>query len=79
MNSGGVFAAAIARQTASGVSGISMAVMPSGLSASSTALTIAAGAAIAPASPQPRLALVELGSDERQIAGARQRVIHERP
>ena len=44
---------AIARQTASDVSGMSMSVTPSGDSASRTALTIAAGAAIAPASPQP--------------------------
>src|SRR5271170_363877 len=46
-------ALAIARHTVSGVNGMSISVTPRGASASSTALTIAAGAAIAPASPQP--------------------------
>ena len=40
-------------QIRSGVAGISIDVTPSGASASSTALTSAAGPAIAPASPQP--------------------------
>jgi hypothetical protein len=64
---------------------MSISVTPSGASASSTALTIAAGARSGFAAAfrsqrvvRARLALIELGFDERQIAGARQRVIHER-
>src|SRR5215210_3345862 len=43
----------IVRQTFSGVSGMSMCRMPSGASASTTALTTAGAAAIVPASPAP--------------------------
>src|SRR2546425_2291824 len=43
----------IACHTRCGVAGISRSVTPSGASASSSAPTTAAGAAIAPASPQP--------------------------
>src|SRR5262249_53405573 len=46
-------AARIARHTRSGVIGMAMSRTPSGPSASSTAPTSAAGAAIEPASPQP--------------------------
>ena len=46
-------AACTSDHTFCGVSGISILVMPSGASASNTALTIAGGAAIQPASPTP--------------------------
>src|SRR2546422_203282 len=42
-----------ARQTRSGVAGMSMSVMPSSASASTTAFITAAGEAIAPVSPTP--------------------------
>ena len=44
---------AMARNTRSGVAGMSRAVTPSGASASSTAFMMAGGAPIVPASPQP--------------------------
>jgi hypothetical protein len=44
---------AMARHTRSEVAGMSISTMPSGANASTTAFMIAAGAPMAPASPQP--------------------------
>src|SRR5580658_1325179 len=49
----GMLCAAIARHTRSDVAGISRSLMPSGASAFTTAFITAAGAPMAPASPQP--------------------------
>ena len=76
----------IARQTRSGVSGMSICVMPYSDSASITALTMQTRLPAQPASPQP---LVPSGLDlggrgmvadfhQRNVFGARHRVIHER-
>ena len=71
------------RHSLSGVAGMSRWRIPSGFSASTRALVIAAGAPIAPASPQPltpsglwvhRVTLVD-SLNARQIVGARHRVI----
>src|SRR5690348_4458380 len=74
----------MARQTRSGVAGISMCRTPSSASASTIALITAASAGVVPPSPPERTPsllvgghFAERGSQERQRVGARHRVIHQ--